>query len=131
MSWWPGVLAPVVWKYEQGLPDYSQLKEYEPPVMTRVHAADGSLLAEYSRERRLYLPSAEIPDLVKHAFISAEDREIFATGALIPKGSCGPALSSCKVPAAFRAPRPSLSKWPRTSSSTRTALSSARSAGSC
>jgi hypothetical protein len=50
------ILAGVVWTYQQGLPDYSRLENYEPPVMTRVHAADGSLLAEYSRERRLYLP---------------------------------------------------------------------------
>ena len=57
--------AVVIFKFEQDLPDYSQLKNYEPPVMTRVHAADGSLLAEYSRERRLYLPSSAIPDLVK------------------------------------------------------------------
>ena len=39
----------------EGLPDYTQLKNYEPPVMTRVHAGDGTLLAEYARERRLYL----------------------------------------------------------------------------
>ena len=71
------VFAGVLWKYEQELPDYSVLKNYEPPVMTRVHAADGSLLAEYSRERRLYLPSDEIPDLVKHAFISAEDKNFY------------------------------------------------------
>jgi penicillin-binding protein 1A len=81
-----GVLAAVVWKYEQGLPDYSQLKNYEPAVMTRVHAADGSLLAEYSRERRLYLPSAEIPDLVKQAFISAEDRNFYSHWGFDPEG---------------------------------------------
>ena len=81
-----GVLAAVVWKYEQGLPDYTQLKNYEPPVTTRVHAADGSLLAEYSRERRLYLPSAEIPDLVKHAFISAEDRNFYSHWGFDPEG---------------------------------------------
>ena len=46
----------MIWKYQQDLPDYTQLKNYEPPVMTRVHAGDGSLLAEYARERRLYLP---------------------------------------------------------------------------
>jgi hypothetical protein len=46
--------------------------------MTRIHAADGSLLAEYSRERRLYLPSAEVPDLVKHAIIAAEDRNFYS-----------------------------------------------------
>ncbi len=81
-----GILAAVVWKYEQDLPDYSQLKNYEPPVMTRVHAADGSLLAEYSRERRLYLPSSSIPDLVKKAFISAEDKNFYSHHGVDPEG---------------------------------------------
>jgi penicillin-binding protein 1A len=80
------VFAGVIWKYEQDLPDYSLLKNYEPPVMTRVHAADGSLLAEYSRERRLYLPSDEIPDLVKHAFISAEDKNFYSHWGVDPEG---------------------------------------------
>ncbi len=80
------VFAGVLWKYEQELPDYSVLKNYEPPVMTRVHAADGSLLAEYSRERRLYLPSDEIPDLVKHAFISAEDKNFYHHWGVDPEG---------------------------------------------
>jgi penicillin-binding protein 1A len=80
------VFAGVIWKYEQELPDYSVLKNYEPPVMTRVHAADGSLLAEYSRERRLYLPSDEIPDLVKHAFISAEDKNFYHHWGVDPEG---------------------------------------------
>jgi penicillin-binding protein 1A len=80
------VFAGVIWKYEQDLPDYTLLKNYEPPVMTRVHAADGSLLAEYSRERRLYLPSDEIPDLVKHAFISAEDKNFYNHWGVDPEG---------------------------------------------
>ena len=70
--------AAVIWKFQQDLPDYSQLKNYEPPVMTRVHAADGSLLAEYSRERRLYLPGPAIPQLVKNAFIAAEDKNFYS-----------------------------------------------------
>ena len=45
--------AGLLWHFSKDLPDYSQLKDYEPPVMTRVHAADGSLLAEYASERRL------------------------------------------------------------------------------
>ena len=80
------IFAGALWKYEQELPDYTQLKNYEPPVMTRVHAADGSLLAEYSRERRLYLPSAEIPDLVKEAFISAEDKNFYSHWGIDPEG---------------------------------------------
>ncbi|MGH6848235.1 MAG: penicillin-binding protein, partial [Methylocella sp.] len=59
----------LLWKFERGLPDYTALKDYEPPVMTRVHASDGSLIAEYARERRLFLPGAAIPALVKEAFI--------------------------------------------------------------
>jgi penicillin-binding protein 1A len=78
--------ALVIFKFEQDLPDYSHLKNYEPPVMTRVHAADGSLLAEYSRERRLYLPSSAIPDLVKQAFISAEDKNFYSHRGFDPEG---------------------------------------------
>jgi penicillin-binding protein 1A len=59
------------------LPDYDSLAKYEPPVMTRVHAADGQLLAEYAHERRLYLPIQAIPDRVKAAFISAEDKNFY------------------------------------------------------
>ncbi|MDB5643379.1 MAG: penicillin-binding protein family, partial [Hyphomicrobiales bacterium] len=58
-------VAGLVWHFSKDLPDYTQLQNYEPPVMTRVHAGDGSLIAEYARERRLYLPSAAIPPLVK------------------------------------------------------------------
>ncbi|MGH6818559.1 MAG: penicillin-binding protein 1A [Methylovirgula sp.] len=72
-----GVAGAVIWKFEQDLPDYTQLKNYEPPVMTRVHAGDGSLLAEYAKQRRLYLPGWAIPPLVKEAFISAEDKNFY------------------------------------------------------
>jgi len=80
------VAAAVIYNYDQDLPDYSQLKNYEPAVMTRVHAADGSLLAEYARERRLYLPSSAIPDLVKHAFIAAEDKNFYSHRGFDPEG---------------------------------------------
>jgi penicillin-binding protein 1A len=79
-------VAMVVWHYEKDLPDYTQLKNYEPPVMTRVHAADGSVLAEYARERRLYLPSFAIPALVKEAFISAEDKNFYSHNGVDPQG---------------------------------------------
>ena len=54
--------------------------------MTRVHAADGSLLAEYARERRLYLPGSAIPPLVKEAFISAEDKNFYTHNGVDPEG---------------------------------------------
>ena len=70
-------VAGLLWHYSKDLPDYSQLKDYEPPVMTRVHAADGSLLAEYANQRRLYLPIQAIPKLVTNAFIAAEDKNFY------------------------------------------------------
>lgn len=74
--------AGLLWHYSKDLPDYSQLQDYEPPVMTRVHAADGSLLAEYARERRLYLPIQAVPKLVVNAFVSAEDKNFYEHGGL-------------------------------------------------
>ncbi|WP_040304803.1 penicillin-binding protein 1A [Ahrensia sp. R2A130] len=65
---------------EAELPDYEVLSRYEPPVTTRIHAADGGLMAEYARERRLYLPIQAIPDLLKQAFISAEDKNFYRHG---------------------------------------------------
>ncbi|WP_395665582.1 penicillin-binding protein 1A [Methylocella sp.] len=76
----------VIWNFEKDLPDYTQLANYEPKVMTRVHAGDGSLVAEYARERRLYLPSSAIPPLVKDAFISAEDKNFYHHAGVDPEG---------------------------------------------
>jgi penicillin-binding protein 1A len=70
-------VAGLMWHFSKDLPDYTQLQNYEPPVMTRVHAADGSLLAEYANERRLYLPIQAIPKLVTNAFVAAEDKNFY------------------------------------------------------
>jgi penicillin-binding protein 1A len=75
-------VAGMLWHFSKDLPDYSQLKDYEPPVMTRVHAADGSLLAEYANERRLYLPIQAVPKLVINAFLAAEDKNFYDHGGL-------------------------------------------------
>ncbi|MFL6798496.1 MAG: penicillin-binding protein 1A [Xanthobacteraceae bacterium] len=74
--------AGLLWHYSKSLPDYSQLQDYEPAVMTRVHAADGSLLAEYARERRLYLPIQAVPKLVTNAFVAAEDKNFYEHGGI-------------------------------------------------
>lgn len=72
--------AAVFWAFVTfgpGLPDHTELADYEPPVITRVHAADGSLLTEYSREPRLFVPIEAIPATLKQAVISAEDKNFF------------------------------------------------------
>ncbi len=72
----------VIWDVSKDLPDYKQLASYEPPVMSRIHAADGSLLAEYAEERRLFLPASQLPPRLIQAFISAEDKTFFEHGGL-------------------------------------------------
>ena len=71
------VVAVYVSDLAKGLPDYEVLAKYEPPVTTRIHASDGSLMAEFARERRLYLPIQAVPDRVKAAFVSAEDKNFY------------------------------------------------------
>ena len=84
------LVAAGVWMYlqhlDEDLPDYTALKNYEPPVMTRVHAADGALMAEYATERRMFLPIQAIPDRVKQAFISAEDKNFYSHIGVDPEG---------------------------------------------
>ncbi|RIY03731.1 penicillin-binding protein 1A [Aureimonas flava] len=72
-----GGVAWYVASMSQDLPDYQVLEKYEPPVTTRLHAADGSLMAEYAKERRLYLPIQAIPQRLKDAFLSAEDKNFY------------------------------------------------------
>jgi penicillin-binding protein 1A len=79
-------IATVVFYYSKDLPDTATLQKYEPPVTTRAHSADGSILAEYSHERRLFLPYTSIPPLVRQAFISAEDKNFFSHSGVDPEG---------------------------------------------
>ncbi len=72
-----GAIAWYVSGLAEDLPDFEVLAKYEPPVMTRIHADDGQLVAEYAHERRLYLPIQAIPDRVKAAFLSAEDKNFY------------------------------------------------------
>ena len=67
----------VFWTYGKDLPDYQQLANYEPPVVTRIHAGNGALLAEYASEKRLFVPVEAIPPRLIHAFISAEDKAFY------------------------------------------------------
>jgi penicillin-binding protein 1A len=71
------VVALYLGSVTKDLPDYEVLNSYAPPVTTRMHAGNGALMAEYARERRLYLPIQAIPDRVKAAFLSAEDKNFY------------------------------------------------------
>ena len=70
----------VLWKFSKDLPDYESLSKYEPPVMTRIHAHNGALIAEYARERRIFVPINTVPKRVIAAFLSAEDSRFYQHG---------------------------------------------------
>ena len=72
-----GAIAFVFFHYGRDLPDHNQLAAYEPPVMTRVHAGDGRLLAEHAREKRLFVPVGAMPRRVVQAFLAAEDKAFY------------------------------------------------------
>src|SRR5437588_4478132 len=60
--------------------------------MARVHASDGSLLAAYARERRLYIPVQAVPKLVTNAFVAAEDKNFYGHGGIDLSGIARAAL---------------------------------------
>ena len=67
----------VFYYYGKDLPDFEALRDYQPPIATRVHAGDGTLLREYARERRLYVPISAIPQNMIEAIIAAEDKNFY------------------------------------------------------
>jgi penicillin-binding protein 1A len=87
----------VIWTASKDLPDYTQLANYAPPVMTRIYAADGSMLAEYAEERRLFVPANQMPKRLIEAFISAEDKTFFTHGGLDWQGIASAAFRYAQV----------------------------------
>ena len=73
-----GFVGITLWYFGRDLPDYQQLAHYQPPIMTRVQAGDGRLLAEYATERRIFVPINAIPKPVVNAFLSAEDKNFYS-----------------------------------------------------
>ncbi len=87
-------LAIYVGGLARDLPDYEVLAEYEPSVTTRVHAGDGSLIAEFARERRIYVPHEAIPSNLKEAFLSAEDKNFYSHGGVDLRGVVRAAIAN-------------------------------------
>ena len=67
----------ILFYYSEDLPAYSQLADYEPAIITRVHTSDGRLMAEFAQEKRIFLPIREVPEHVIQAFLSAEDKNFY------------------------------------------------------
>lgn len=67
----------VFWVYGQDLPSHESLAQYSPPTISRIYSGQGQIIDEFAKERRLFTPADAIPDLVKQAFISAEDKNFY------------------------------------------------------
>jgi penicillin-binding protein 1A len=75
-----------IYTFGRGLPDYTQLADYEPPVMTRVQAGDGRLLVEYAIQQRVFVPISAMPKMLVKAFLSAEDKNFYYHPGIDPVG---------------------------------------------
>lgn len=70
-------LGGIFWIYSDDLPSHEQLARYSPKTISRIYSGEGMLIDEYAEERRIFVPIKEIPDLVKQAFVSAEDKNFY------------------------------------------------------
>jgi penicillin-binding protein 1A len=72
------VLGAVFWMYSRDLPSHESLAQYTPPTISRIYSGQGRIIDEFAKERRLFVSIEDVPDLVKQAFISAEDKNFYS-----------------------------------------------------
>ncbi|SEM78294.1 penicillin-binding protein 1A [Palleronia pelagia] len=89
-------IGAVFWMYGADLPDTDQLSQYQPPTISRIYSGEGRIIDEFAEERRLFTPAGDIPDLVKHAFISAEDKNFYTHQGYDPRGMVAAAIDAAR-----------------------------------
>ena len=67
----------VLWTYSNKLPDYKFLKNYKPPVSSKVYSGNGVLITDFSAEKRIFVPYNAIPTKIINSFLSSEDKNFF------------------------------------------------------
>ena len=80
------VILGVLWSFSSNIPDYKFLKNYKPPVSSKVYSGNGNLVADFSKEKRIFVPYRSIPKNVINAFLSAEDKNFFSHPGVDAKG---------------------------------------------
>ncbi len=76
----------ILWTYSNNIPDYKFLKNYKPPVSSKVYSGNGELVADFSKEKRIFVPYNSIPEIVINSFLSAEDKNFFSHPGVDAKG---------------------------------------------
>lgn len=87
----------VLYFYSRDLPDHEQLANYRPATISRIYSVEGQIIDEFAQERRLYTPIEEVPDLVKHAFISAEDKNFYQHSGFDLRGIAAAAVEAVQT----------------------------------
>jgi len=80
------VVLGILWNFSNNIPDYKFLKNYKPPVSSKVYSGNGELVADFSKEKRIFVPYKSIPQNVINAFLSAEDKNFFSHPGVDAKG---------------------------------------------
>ncbi len=80
------LIVAVLWNFSNNIPDYKFLKNYKPPVSSKVYAGNGDLVADFSKEKRIFVPYNSIPQNVINSFLSAEDKNFFSHPGVDAKG---------------------------------------------
>ncbi|MDF1801236.1 penicillin-binding protein 1A [Thalassovita sp.] len=89
-------IGAVFWIYGQDLPSHESLAQYKPPTISRIYSGEGQIIDEFAKERRLFTPADEIPDMVKQAFISAEDKNFYTHKGYDARGMLSAAVDAVK-----------------------------------
>lgn len=87
-------IGAVFWIYGRDLPSHESLAQYKPPTISRIYSSEGKIIDEFAKERRLFAPAEDIPDLIKHAFISAEDKNFYSHGGYDARGIIAAAVQA-------------------------------------
>ena len=80
------IILGVLWNFSNNIPDYKFLKNYKPPVSSKVYSGNGDLVADFSKEKRIFVPYGSIPNNVINSFLSAEDKNFFSHPGVDAKG---------------------------------------------
>jgi len=80
------IVLGILWNYSNNIPDYKFLKSYKPPVSSKVYSGNGDVVADFSKEKRIFVPYESIPQNVINAFLSAEDKNFFSHPGVDAKG---------------------------------------------
>ena len=86
----------ILWTFSSNIPDYKFLKNYKPPVSSKVYSGDGDLVADFSKEKRIFVPYNSIPKNVINAFLSAEDKNFYYHPGVDAKGILRAILNNIK-----------------------------------